>query len=659
MDFDSVEDTHPRVLLNASVKRLCDVLKDKYAKENETCLCFPSYAVAKRCREYITIKASLLDEETTRPPKVRILQLATSKPMDDNERCWKRECKIAVVFVKDTYRPLLREYWRLAGEIISGRLAEYVMHELFMVEKSTKVLHTDDESISKPLINEKEEFIESRFGRSLNFTFAERASDLIKKRITRKVVDSDLEIESENNHFDDSHDHYMGDYHDNDDGSMPMFLDTDVSNLQHGFEEQYAIHSTIPPEPIDMDNERPTTPTNGHIASTASPNIATEERDGETEHTSSRLCVNPDTDVYLFTSGMASLFTAHRLLLNFDSQRVDRLRSSVSASEDASINSNVTNNNGNARVIGYGSPYKKTAMFGFPYVDTLQMLKKFNHTHFLPFYDSKSLQDLQTILHSGEQILAVFIEAPSNPLLQMCDLIELQKLSEIYGFFIVVDETIGGFVNLDGLFHADIVCSSLTKVFNGDSNVIAGSIVLNPKSKIYEFAQQFLNGPDGVTDSIWCEDLIYLEKNSRDFVAKTLRINYTTEYLLDNVFKPHVGKLFKRIYYPSQNSEEIKQNYEAIKCKKDGGYGGVFSVTFFQLDQAKVFFNNLKLTKQITLGNNSTTVCPYTMLKHKDELERVKEYGLEDNLIRVCVGLENKNTLRDIFQFAIDKALQI
>ena len=111
MDFDSVEDTHPRVLLNASVKRLCDVLKDKYAKENETCLCFPSYAVAKRCREYITIKASLLDEETTRPPKVRILQLATSKPMDDNERCWKRECKIAVVFVKDTYRPLLREYW--------------------------------------------------------------------------------------------------------------------------------------------------------------------------------------------------------------------------------------------------------------------------------------------------------------------------------------------------------------------------------------------------------------------------------------------------------------------------------------------------------------------------------------------------------------------
>lgn len=44
---------------------------------------------------------------------------------------------------------------------------------------------------------------------------------------------------------------------------------------------------------------------------------------------------------------------------------------------------------------------------------------------------------------------------------------------------IVVDETIAGFVNVETLPPADIVVSSLTKVFSGDSNVMGGRCVLN------------------------------------------------------------------------------------------------------------------------------------------------------------------------------------
>lgn len=42
---------------------------------------------------------------------------------------------------------------------------------------------------------------------------------------------------------------------------------------------------------------------------------------------------------------------------------------------------------------------------------------------------------------------------------------------------IVVDETIAGFVNVEVAGLADVVCSSLTKVFSGDSNVMGGSLV--------------------------------------------------------------------------------------------------------------------------------------------------------------------------------------
>lgn len=41
----------------------------------------------------------------------------------------------------------------------------------------------------------------------------------------------------------------------------------------------------------------------------------------------------------------------------------------------------------------------------------------------------------------------------------------------------MIDETIAGFVNVEVLPLADIVVSSLTKVFSGDSNVMGGSYV--------------------------------------------------------------------------------------------------------------------------------------------------------------------------------------
>ena len=71
-------------------------------------------------------------------------------------------------------------------------------------------------------------------------------------------------------------------------------------------------------------------------------------------------------------------------------------------------------------------------------------------------------------------ILALFTEFPSNPLLRSPNLPRLRALADKYDFLIVVDETVGNFVNVSVLPYADIVVSSLTKVFGGDSNVMGG-----------------------------------------------------------------------------------------------------------------------------------------------------------------------------------------
>lgn len=72
------------------------------------------------------------------------------------------------------------------------------------------------------------------------------------------------------------------------------------------------------------------------------------------------------------------------------------------------------------------------------------------------------------------QILALFCEIPGNPLLRTPDLGRLRELANKYKFAIVADETIGNFSNINVLPSSDIVVSSLTKVFSGETNVMGG-----------------------------------------------------------------------------------------------------------------------------------------------------------------------------------------
>lgn len=112
----------------------------------------------------------------------------------------------------------------------------------------------------------------------------------------------------------------------------------------------------------------------------------------------------------------------------------------------------------------------------FPYTDTLKILEKWGPgCHFFGLGLASDLPSLRKTLEAANPpVLSLFCEFPSNPLLRSPPLYELRKLADEFGFLIVVDETIAGFVNVETLPPADIVVSSLTKVFSGDSNVMGG-----------------------------------------------------------------------------------------------------------------------------------------------------------------------------------------
>lgn len=202
-----------------------------------------------------------------------------------------------------------------------------------------------------------------------------------------------------------------------------------------------------------------------------------------------------EDDVYLHPTGMSAIFNTHRSMLKARGEM-------------------------------------KSIDFGFPYIDTLKVLEKFGPgCIFYGHGESSDLDDLEKRLENGERFLALFCEFPGNPLLKTPDLERIRRLADKYDFGVVVDETIGNFLNVHVLPHADVVVTSLTKIFSGDSNVMGGAAILNPKGRYYNSLKQTWQAE--YEDNYWPEDAIFLERNSRDFVSRIERINHNAEVICD------------------------------------------------------------------------------------------------------------------------------
>ena len=320
-------------------------------------------------------------------------------------------------------------------------------------------------------------------------------------------------------------------------------------------------------------------------------------------------------DVYLYPCGMNSIFNTHQMMLEAK------------------------------------GPLKSIS-FGFPYVDTLKILEKFGPGCL--FYGNGSdedLDDLEARLKAGERYLALFCEFPGNPLLNCPNLKRIRQLADTYDFGVVVDETIGNFINVHVLPYADVVVSSLTKIFSGECNVMGGSAIINPRSQYYKLLKQVAKTQ--YEENYWAEDVIFMERNSRHFVSRIERINDNAEVIC-NVLQKH--PLVKKVYYPKYNSS--RKYYDECRTP-NGGYGGLLSFTFHETPRAVAFFDRLETAKGPSLGTNFTLTSPYVILAHYPELDWAAQFGIPADLIRISVGLEDEDDLKTRFAVALKAAEEV
>lgn len=288
-------------------------------------------------------------------------------------------------------------------------------------------------------------------------------------------------------------------------------------------------------------------------------------------------------DVYLFPTGMAAIYQAYRLIQNG----------------------------------------KKSLQLGFPYVDTLKVQTVLGD-------GADHLLDDSPRIPPGPEggYSAVFCEFPSNPLMKCLDLEAIQAQCHALEIPLIVDDSINHFYGHRFAQFGDIRITSLTKLFSGKGNAMGGALILNRTSPFYKKLKASLAA--NYTDTLWCEDAIVLENNSRDFTSRFDQISLNTKRVLQSLQKnPNIEK----IYFPE-------------RCDGFPMFSVVLKNAATVTPEA---YNAMTLAKGPSFGLNQTLVCAYTLLAHFHELDWAKKCGVDPYLLRISVGLESpEETLKSL-----------
>ncbi|PMD39291.1 PLP-dependent transferase [Hyaloscypha variabilis F] len=337
--------------------------------------------------------------------------------------------------------------------------------------------------------------------------------------------------------------------------------------------------------------------------------------------------VSPD-DVYLFQTGMASIYSVHQYILSV-----------------------------------YNA---KSVLFGWAFHSTPHVLEDFGPGFkFLGNGTPEEIDELEEYLKEeakeGRKIQALYLEFPSNPNLGTPDIGRIRKLADIHGFLLIIDDTIGSFCNVDVLGVADIVLTSLTKSFSGYADVMAASAVLNPSSTRYHELKGLFK--KFYTNQFYNRDAEALEKNSRDYMARSVILNNNSlrlvEFLQGMAEDPNssVAKVFYPTTLPSLPF--YKERMRPATADFTPGYGCLFTVELETIEATVAFYDNLNLHKGPHLGAPLTLVIPFVKGIYGKELERLGKYGMNERQIRVAPGLEDIDVLIEEFGIAVKAADEV
>ncbi|NHR04744.1 PLP-dependent transferase [Chromobacterium haemolyticum] len=256
----------------------------------------------------------------------------------------------------------------------------------------------------------------------------------------------------------------------------------------------------------------------------------------------------------------------------------------------------------------------------------------------ISYVASEDLGALQAAIRPNTRM--IWVETPSNPLNQLVDLAAVADLGQRHGLITVADNTFASPVVQRPLaFGFDIVVHSATKYLNGHSDVIAGAAVVSRQRP--ELAEQlaFLHNAVGAVLDPFASFLVL-----RGLRTLALRVERHNSNALAVARWLEAQTQVERVLYPGLASHPQHE----LARRQMQGFGGV--VSFYlkgDAEETRRVLARLKLfTLAESLGGVESLVClPAAMTHASIPLERRRELGIADNLIRLSVGIEGEAAL--------------
>lgn len=265
----------------------------------------------------------------------------------------------------------------------------------------------------------------------------------------------------------------------------------------------------------------------------------------------------------------------------------------------------------------------------------------------ITFEDFTDIKKFKKCLKANTKM--VWLETPTNPTLKVFDIAKISKACKEHGALLIVDNTFATAVNQNPLLlGADVVTHSLTKYVGGHSDLIAGCICLNDRElydRIFFVMKTMGTGLDpfhawlGIRSAKTLEVRVQRAQSNAMAVAKALEKSAKVE----------------RVVYPGLPSHP---QYSLVKkqCKGPGAM-----ISFYLKGGIKNADRFLKALKVFTLaeslgGVESLAENPALMTHGSVPAAHRKLLGIEDNFVRLSVGIETEKDLVHDIEQALAKA---
>ncbi|MCE5286800.1 MAG: PLP-dependent aspartate aminotransferase family protein, partial [Pelosinus sp.] len=251
------------------------------------------------------------------------------------------------------------------------------------------------------------------------------------------------------------------------------------------------------------------------------------------------------------------------------------------------------------------------------------------------FVDTSDVNEISAAICPNTK--AIFIETPTNPLMNIADIRSIVRLAKEYRLHTIVDNTfLSPYLQRPLTLGADIVLHSGSKYLSGHNDVVCGLVAARGKALCDKLA--FIQNSTGMI--LGPQDCWLL---LRGLKTLAIRIERQQENALTIAKWLQTEACIKKVYYPGLPGHPHKEIHEA----QASGYGGMLS---FEVKDASLVPQILSKVKLIqfaeSLGGVESLITFPAVQTHADIPSEVRQsLGISDCLLRLSVGIENVNDI--------------